>query len=179
MKKTEKSHKVSDKEIAKHLIENYDGGSKKALFIETMLRFFSKKVEPDIEIAKINKDEIPYGVYVLGGYTYGKGRKEIGKPHFYYSDNYYTSNKFNVAILIPTIAEWIENKELVINPQDSSHQDWTGLQKEKEILIDWMSQPNVRSPRNSNLFEILNFWNTLNVDNLNVSQVPNKGDDLF
>lgn len=38
-----KSHKMSNAEIAKHLKEHYDGGSKKALFIETMKHFFQRK----------------------------------------------------------------------------------------------------------------------------------------
>lgn len=131
------------------------------------------------EMAKINRDEIPYDVCVNGGNSYGEGRKEHGKPHFHYADNIKKSDKFKLSVFIPTIEEWIKNKELIINSKDSSHPDWTGLSKEKKILMDWISKPNVLYPKYSNLYVIINQWNTLNIYNKNVSQVPHKEEDLF
>ena len=132
-----------------------------------------------VEMAKINKDEIPYDVYVNGGDSYGTGRNEHGKPHFHFADNMKNYSKFKLSVLIPTIEEWKNNKTLIISPKDSSQSNWNGLNKEKNILIDWMSKNNSRNPRNSNLFVIINFWNTLNSNNNNVKQVPNIGEDLF
>jgi len=46
-------------------------------------------------------------------------------------------------------------------------------------LMVWMGKANVRDKKHSNIFTIINFWNTLNEDNKNVRQVSNDGEDLF
>jgi hypothetical protein len=153
--------------------------------IKTTLNEFlaTSDTHPDlellIEMAKINRDEIPYDVCVFGGSSYGGGRQEHGQPHFHYADNIKTPDKFKLAVIIPTIEEWQERQELFIIPNESTHPTWDGLAKEKKIVLDWLAKPNVRFPRNSNLYVIINSWNTLNEDNKNVSQVPNTGEDLF
>jgi len=68
---------------------------------------------------------------------------------------------------------------LIILPEESSQDNWDGLNKVKRDLVEWLGNRNVRDKLHSNLFIIINFWNTLNEDNKNVSQVQNDGEDLF
>jgi hypothetical protein len=84
-----------------------------------------------------------------------------------------------LSIIIPSISEWKTNQELLIISNDSSQSDWIGLKKEKKMLIEWLSLPNYKNKRTSNLYRIIDFWNTLNSDNKNVRQVDDNGEDLF
>ena len=141
-----------------------------------------KKFQQDemlVELAKINKGELPFDVCVFGGSSYSGGRNEHGEPHFHFTDNIKNPDKFKLSVRIPTIDEWKSNPQLIILPEESSQTNWDGLNKVKRDLVEWLGNRNVRDKLHSNLFIIINFWNTLNEDNKNVSQVHNDGEDLF
>jgi len=132
-----------------------------------------------VELAKINKGELSFDVCVFGGSSYSGGRNEHGEPHFHVADNIKKPDKFKLSVKIPTIDEWKANPQLIILPEESSQTNWDGLNKIKKDLMVWMGKPYTRNKRVSNLFTIIDYWNTLNESNRNVRQVPNDGEDLF
>jgi hypothetical protein len=138
-----------------------------------------KNIDMIIELAKINRDELPFDVCVFGGNSYGSGRSEHGEPHFHISDNINKPDKFKISILIPTINDWKNNKELLIIANDSTQNTWDGLNRIKKMLTEWLSLPNYKNKKTSNLYRIIDFWNSLNIDNKNVRQIEDNGEDLF
>ena len=124
-----------------------------------------------VEMATISGKDFPYHVGVNGGNSYGSGRNEHREPHFHYSDNVKTPQKFNLTILIPTKNEWSTNKELLIVPKSSKPSNWTGLSREKKMLIEWLDEPNVDAPMMSNYEMIRLQWNILNKHNRSVRQL--------
>jgi hypothetical protein len=68
-----------------------------------------------LEMARINDPkELTYDVFVYGGDSYGTGRNEHGDPHFHFADKI-KGGKFHFLVLIPTVEEWKQNKELYIS----------------------------------------------------------------
>jgi hypothetical protein len=127
--------------------------------------------EPILEMARINDiKEFPYDVFVYGGNSYGSGRNEHGYPHFHFSDKI-KGGKWSCSILIPTVEEWYQNKQLYIYEPLNGDYNWTGLKKEKKLLIEWLDKKNNFDPDKSNLEFIRLQWNVLNIDNKNVSQI--------
>lgn len=125
-----------------------------------------------LEMARINdKDIFNYDVFVYGGDSYGIGRNEHGDPHFHYSDNIKNPQKFNLSILIPSLKEWRQNKDLYIIESMDDNFNWFGLKKEKKELIFWMDQINHIDNKRSNLETIILQWNFLNADNKNVKKI--------
>lgn len=99
-----------------------------------------KTHEPLLEMARINDPKtFKFDVFVYGGNSYGSGRNEHGKPHFHFSDNI-KGSKWQFSILIPTIDEWNQKKELYIYESSNGYFNWTGLKKRKEI-INRMDRP--------------------------------------
>jgi len=126
--------------------------------------------DPILEMARINDpNDFPFDVFVYGGDSYGSGRNEHGEPHFHFADKI-KGGKWSFSILIPTVEEWNQNKELYIY-ETSNDYYWNGLKKEKKMLIEWLDKPNKIFNYLSNLEYIRLQWNGLNVDNKNVSQV--------
>ena len=122
-----------------------------------------------VEMARINdKNKFNYDVFVNGGNSYGTGRNEHGEPHFHYSDNIKTPKKFSLSILIPTLNEWTENRELEICQTDDNNWNWEGLRKEKKDLIEWLDKINHKDKFRTNLEFIRLQWYVLNDDNKNV-----------
>lgn len=126
---------------------------------------------PILEMARINDPvEFPYDVFVYGGDSYGTGRNEHGEPHFHFADKIKGGN-WQFSILIPTIEQWSQNKELYIYETSTGDYNWTGLKKEKKKLISWLDQSNKFDIDKTNLEFIRLQWNVLNIDNKNVSQI--------
>lgn len=124
-----------------------------------------------VEEARINnKIQFPYDVFVNGGDFYGLGRNEHGNPHFHFADNI-KGGDWQFSILIPTVEEWIQNKELYIYESSNGEFNWKGLNKEKKMLIEWMDKLNVFDDTKTNLEFIRLQWNVLNIDNKNVKQI--------
>ena len=124
-----------------------------------------------VEEARINnKIEFPYDVFVNGGDSYGSGRNEHGDPHFHFADNI-KGGDWQFSILIPTVEEWIQNKELYIYESSNGEFNWKGLKKEKRMLLEWMDKLNVFDDTKTNLEFIRLQWNVLNIDNKNVKQI--------
>jgi len=132
-----------------------------------------------IEMATISGVELNFDVCVYGGNSYGGGRNEHGEPHFHISDNMSKPNKYKLSISIPTIKEWSKDYELSIIANDSTQPSWNNLARVKKELTGWLSKNNHRYKKYSNLYVIINEWNTLNTNNNNVRQVLNDGEDLF
>jgi len=127
--------------------------------------------EPILEMARINDPkEFPYDVFVYGGDSYGSGRNEHGDPHFHFADKI-KGGKWSFSVFIPTVEEWNQNKELYIYETSNGDYNWTGLRKEKKLLIDWLDKPNNNLSLYTNLEIIRQQWNILNTDNKNVSQI--------
>lgn len=127
--------------------------------------------DPIIEMARINDPkEFPFDVFVYGGDSYGSGRNEHGEPHFHFADKI-KGGKWSFSVFIPTVEEWNQNKELYIYETSNGDYNWTGLRKEKKLLIDWLDKPNKDFELYSNLEVIRREWNILNTDNKNVSQI--------
>ena len=126
---------------------------------------------PVLEMARINDPkEFPYDVFVYGGDSYGSGRNEHGEPHFHFADKIKGGN-WSFSILIPTVDEWNQNKELYICETSNSDYNWIGLKNEKKLLIEWLDKPNNNLKLYTNLEIIRQQWNILNTDNKNVKQI--------
>ena len=124
-----------------------------------------------VEMASINDiKDFPFDVFVYGGNSYDSGRKEHGDPHFHFADKIKGGN-FQFSILIPTVEEWNQNKNLYIYETSNGDYNWKGLKKEKESLIEWLDLNNKELTFYTNLEVIRYNWNTLNKDNKNVSQI--------
>ena len=129
------------------------------------------KHDPILEMARINDPkEFPFDVFVYGGDSYGTGRNEHGDPHFHFADKIKGGN-WHFSVLIPTFEEWNQNKELYIYETSNGDYNWTGLKKEKKLLIEWLDKPNKDFELYTNLEVIRREWNLLNTDNKNVSQI--------
>lgn len=121
-------------------------------------------------MARINDPkEFPYDVFVYGGDSYGSGRNEHGEPHFHFADKIKGDN-WSFSIFIPTFDEWNQNKELYIYETSNSDYNWSGLKKEKKLLIEWLDKPNNNLKLYTNLEIIRQQWNILNTDK-NVKQI--------
>ena len=124
-----------------------------------------------IEMARINDIiKYPYDVFVYGGDSYGSGRNEHGEPHFHFADKIKGGN-WQFSILIPTVDEWTQNKDLYIYETSNGEYNWKGLKDEKKSLIEWLDLPNKFDSSKTNLQFIRLQWNVLNTDNKNVSQI--------
>jgi hypothetical protein len=127
--------------------------------------------DPILEMARINDPkEFPYDVFVYGGDSYGNGRNEHGEPHFHFADKI-KGGEYQFSVLIPTVGEWNQNKELYISETSNGDYNWTGLKKEKKSLIEWLDNPNNNLNLYTNIEIIRQQWNILNTDNKNVSQI--------
>jgi len=127
--------------------------------------------DPVLEMARINDiKEIPYDIFVYGGDSYGSGKNEHGDPHFHFADKI-RGGDWHFSILIPTVEEWNQSKELYISETSNGDYNWTGLRKEKKMIIEWLDKPNKDFELYSNLEVIRSEWNILNTDNKNVSQI--------
>ena len=117
-----------------------------------------------IEMARINDIiKYPYDVFVYGG-------NEHGEPHFHFADKIKGGN-WQFSILIPTVDEWNQNKDLYIYETSNGEYNWKGLKDEKKSLIEWLDLINEDLSFYTNLEVIRYNWNTLNKDNKNVSQI--------
>ena len=124
-----------------------------------------------IEMARINDIiKYPYDVFVYGGNSYGSGRNEHGKPHFHFADKIKGGN-WQFSVLIPTVDEWKQNKDLYIYETSNGEYNWIGFKDEKKSLIEWLDLPNKFDSSKTNLQFIRLQWNVLNTDNKNVSQI--------
>jgi len=124
-----------------------------------------------LEMARINDPkELPYDVFVYGGDSYGTGRNEHDDPHFHFADKI-KGGKFHFSVLIPTVEEWKQNKELYISETSNGDYNWSELKKQKKLLIEWLDKTNKFDIDKTNLEFIRLQWNVLNVDNKNVSQI--------
>ena len=127
--------------------------------------------DPILEMARINDIyKFPYDVFVYGGNSYGKGRDEHGDPHFHFADKI-KGGKWQFSVLIPTVEQWNQSKELYIYESSNGDFKWTGLKKEKKLLIEWLDKPYTDIDILTNLEYIRSQWNTLNRNNKNVSQI--------
>lgn len=127
--------------------------------------------DPILEMSRINNiDEFPYDVFVYGGDSYGSGRKEHGDPHFHFADKI-KGGGWQFSVLIPTVEQWIQNKELYIYETSNGKYNWSGFKNEKKSLIEWLDFSNVFDRTKTNLEFIRLQWNVLNIDNKNVSQI--------
>jgi len=128
--------------------------------------------EPILEMARINDPkEFSFDVFVYGGDSYGSGRNEHGDPHFHFADKI-KGGKWQFSVLIPTVDEWLQNKELYIYETSNGDYNWKGLRKEKKMLMGWLDEPNkMVGGVLTNLEVIRQQWNILNTDNKNVSQI--------
>lgn len=123
--------------------------------------------DPVLEMARINNSkEFPFDVFVYGGDSYGN---EHVDPHFHFADKIKGGN-WHLSILIPTVEEWNQYKELYIY-ETSNNYNWIGLKKEKKLLIEWLDNPYIDINILTNLEYIRSQWNSLNRDNKNVSQI--------
>lgn len=125
-----------------------------------------------VEMANIsNKKDFPYDVCVFGVNSFGSGRNEHGEPHFHFSDNI-KNGDFEFSILIPTVEEWSQNKELYIIESSIGYYNWNGFKNEKKELISWLDKPNIDSDELFTNIEMIRLqWNILNKDNKNVKQI--------
>jgi hypothetical protein len=80
--------------------------------------------------------------------------------------------KWSFSVFIPTVEEWNQNKELYIYETSNSDYNWSGLKKEKKLLIEWLNKPNkMVDGVLTNIEVIRQQWNMLNTDNKNTSQI--------
>ena len=128
--------------------------------------------DPVLEMARINDPkEFPFDVFVYGGDSYGSGRNGHGEPHFHFADKIKGGN-WQFSVLIPTVEQWNQSKELYISETSNRDYNWTGLKKEKKWMIEWLNSPNkMIGGVLSNIEVIRQQWNVLNSDNKNVSQI--------
>jgi len=127
--------------------------------------------DPILEMARINDPkDFKYDVFVYGGDSYGSGRNEHSDPHFHFADKIKGGN-WQFSVFIPTVEEWKQNKELYIYETSNGDYNWSGLKKEKKLLIQWLDKPNKDFELYTNLEVIRREWNLLNTDNKNVSQI--------
>jgi hypothetical protein len=128
--------------------------------------------DPILEMARINDPkDFTYDVFVYGGDSYGSGRNEHGDPHFHFADKI-KGGKWQFSVFIPTVEEWNQNKELYIYETSNGDYNWSGLKKEKGLLIEWLDKPNkMVGGVLTNIEVIRQQWNMLNTDNKNVSQI--------
>jgi hypothetical protein len=127
--------------------------------------------DPILEMARINDpNQLPFDVFVYGGDSYGSGRNEHGDPHFHFADKIKGGN-WQFSVLIPTVEQWAQSKELYISETSNGDYNWKGLRKEKKMLTDWLDKPNKDFELYSNIEVIRREWNLLNSDNKNVSQI--------
>jgi len=128
--------------------------------------------DPILEMARINDPkDFTYDVFVYGGDSYGSGRNEHGDPHFHFADKI-KGGKWQFSVFIPTVEEWNQNKELYIYETSNGDYNWSGLKKEKKLLIEWLDKPNkMVGGVLKNIEVIRQQWNMLNTDNKNVSQI--------
>lgn len=118
-----------------------------------------------IEMARINDiTKYPYDVFVYGGDSYGSGRNEHGKLHFHFADKIKGGN-WQFSVLIPTVEEWNQNKDLYIYETSNGEYNWRGFKDEKKSLIEWLDQPNKFDISKTNIQFIRLQWNVLNTDN--------------
>ncbi len=135
------------------------------------MKYIKKLDELILEMARINDvHEFQYDVFVYGGDSYGSGRKEHGEPHFHFADKIKGGN-WQFSILIPSVEQWKQNKELYIYESSNDDYTWSGFKKEKKSLIEWLDNPYIDINTITNLEYIRLQWNTLNRDNKNVSQI--------
>ena len=128
-------------------------------------------IVPILEMARINDiKQFKFDVFVYGGDSYGGGRNEHGEPHFHFADHI-KDGKWKLSILIPTVEQWSQNKELYIYESSTGDFNWSGLKKEKRMLIEWLDEPNNNLILYTNLQVIRYNWNNLNIDNKNVAQL--------
>ncbi len=127
---------------------------------------------PILEMARINDPkDFTYDVFVYGGDSYVSGRNEHGDPHFHFADKI-KGGKWQFSVFIPTVEEWNQNKELYIYETSNGDYNWSGLKKEKKLLIEWLDKPNkMVGGVLTNIEVIRQQWNMLNTDNKNVSQI--------
>lgn len=126
-----------------------------------------------IEMARINdKISFQYDVFVYGGDSYGSGRNEHGYPHFHFADKI-KGGKFSFSVFIPSKIQWSQSKELYIYESSTGYLNWSGYKNEKKELIKWLDEKNFQLKTLTNLEFIRLQWNTLNIDNKNVSQIKN------
>lgn len=127
--------------------------------------------DPVLEMARINDlSEFHFDVFVYGGDSYGTGRNEHGDPHFHFADKIKGGN-WHFSVLIPTVVEWNQNKEVYICESSNGDFNWSGLKTQKKMLIEWLDMPNKDLNLYTNLEFIRSQWNVLNSDNKNVSQI--------
>ena len=124
-----------------------------------------------VEMARINNiKDFPYDVFVYGGDSYGNGRNEHGEPHFHFSDKI-KGGEYQFSVLIPSVEEWKQSKELYISETSNGDYIWTGLINEKESIISWLDEINYYDNSKKNIEMIRLQWNILNIDNKNVKQI--------
>lgn len=133
------------------------------------------KHDPILEMARINnKKDFNYDVFVYGGNSYMSGRNEHGDPHFHFADKIKTG-KWEFSILIPTVEQWKQSKELYIIESTYDHFEWIGHNKDKKKLIKWLDKSFNKTMKNIEM--IRQQWNILNCDNNNVKQLKKIFDD--
>jgi hypothetical protein len=124
-----------------------------------------------VEMARINNiKDFPYDVFVYGGDSYGDGRNEHGEPHFHFSDKI-KGGEYQFSVLIPSVEEWKQSKELYISETSNGDYIWTGLRNEKKSIISWLDEINYYDNSKKNIEMIRLQWNILNIDNKNVKQI--------
>jgi hypothetical protein len=133
--------------------------------------------EPMMETARINDyEDLKYAVLVNGGPSDAPGEKEYGEPHFHFSDKRINSN-WEFSVLIPSVDEWKQSKELYIIESKTGDFTWSGFRKQKKQLVEWLDK---KCPKTNNVFTNLEYirmeWNTLNSDNKNVNQIAKISD---
>jgi hypothetical protein len=127
--------------------------------------------DPILEMARINDPkEFPYDVFVYGGDSYGNGRNEHGEPHFHFADKI-KGGEYQFSVLIPSVEEWKQSKELYISETSNGDYIWTGLRNEKKSIISWLDEINYYDNSKKNIEMIRLQWNILNIDNKNVKQI--------
>jgi len=73
-----------------------------------------------------------------------------------------TPYQWQFSVFVPTVDEWSQNKELYIYETSNDDYNWSGLRKEKKMLIDWLDKPNKNLNLYTNLEIIRQQWNVLN-----------------
>jgi hypothetical protein len=141
--------------------------------INSINEFKLSQTFPVLEMVRINNvKEFPFDVFVYGGESYGYGRKEHGEPHFHFADKIKGGN-WQFSVLIPTVEQWNQSKELYIIESSNGEYNWSGFRKVKKSLIDWLDRPNKNFNLYTNIEVIRREWNMLNSDNKNVSLIEN------
>jgi hypothetical protein len=126
------------------------------------------------QYCKISKKEIPFDVCLFSP-DHDLTEFEKFDPHFHIIKKGFD---WDLAISIPTIEKWKNNKELTIIKEHSSQNDWVGLTDVKEELINWLSKENMILRHYSNLYVVITTWNMNNYD-IDSKEVYNDNEDLF